>query len=457
MSEVAQSRPRTGWLRILGSTIVCLAILAASAGGVAVIYQTEPTAQTIKATRKSAALVETVRAERGTYAPRLIVLGTVEAAQQITLSPRVSGQVTELADNFVPGGMVQAGDLLLQIDPADFENALSIRQSELEQANASLKLEQARQSLAKKELSLLEGSISESNRALVLREPQFASIQAEVSAAEAAVERARLDFERSTVFAPFDAQILSRSVNVGSQVGPGDELAQLAGIEEYWVRASVPVRSLRWIQFPDGDETGSPVILRNNDAWGKDTVRRGSVSRMIGTVDEQSRLARVLITVPDPLGRDHDDQPPLILNTLIETEIEGRPIEDVVRIERQYIRDGDTVWVMKNGELQIRNTEIAFRDAQYAYVSSGLDSGDAVVTTTLATVAEGIPLRELDDQPVDGDGGDSTEQPLVSEPASSPTDESSPDSESETTRRASPGETEVAAEADLETDREGTD
>lgn len=396
MNDAPPKRSKWHWLRIVGSAVACLAILAASAAAIVVINRTEPTAQTINTTRKSAALVETLAMRRGTYSPRLVVLGTVEPAQDIVLSPRVSGQVAELSPRFVPGGMVQKGDLLLRIDPADFENALSISESELEQAQASLEIEQGRQSLAKKELNLLEGTIDETNRALVLREPQFASIRAEVSAAEAAVEKAKLDLERTRVFAPFDAQILSRSVNVGSQVGPGDELARLVGVEEYWIRASVPVRSLRWVQFPGSEDQGSPVTLRNADAWGPSAERRGRVSRMVGTLDEQTRLARVLITVPDPLGRK-TSAPPLILGTLMETEIEGRPIEDVVRLNRQYVREGDTVWVMKDGKLEIRETEVVFRDAEHAYIREGLESGDEVVTTTLATVAEGVGLRKMDD------------------------------------------------------------
>ena len=89
-----------------------------------------------------------------------------------------------------------------------------------------MQIEEARQRLAEKELKLLKGSIDETNRGLVLREPQIASIQAEVSAAEAAVERAELNLDRTHVYAPFDAQVLSRNVNIGSQVSPGDELGQ---------------------------------------------------------------------------------------------------------------------------------------------------------------------------------------------------------------------------------------
>ncbi|WP_182866580.1 efflux RND transporter periplasmic adaptor subunit [Stieleria mannarensis] len=410
-------RRRLIWrlLRIAGNALACCLILGASAAAIVVINRTEPTAQQISATRKSAALVDTITVQRGTFRPRLSVLGTVEPAQDIVLSPRVSGQVIELSPRFVPGGMVRAGDLLLRIDPADFENTLSIRKSELEQAQASLEIEQGRQSLAEKELSLLEGTIGDANRSLVLREPQIASIRAEFSAAKAAVERAELDLQRTRVVAPFDAQILSRSVNVGSQVSPGDELARLVGVAEYWVMAAVPVRSLPWVQFPepvdqqatnnDGEfiddqgateNNGSTVRLRNPGAWPQGAERIGQVARMIGTLDQQTRLARVLVTVPDPLG-ESDQAPPLILDTLIETEIEGKPIEDVVRLERKYIRDSDTVWVMKDDVLEIRDTEIVFRDAEYAYIRQGLADGEEVVVTTLATVAPGIGLRKIDD------------------------------------------------------------
>lgn len=416
VSPTTRRKPR--WLRAVVSVIACVGVLAASVGAVVWINRTEPTAQTINSKRRSAALVETVTVQRGTHRPTIAVLGTVQAAREVSLSSRVGGQVMELAPQFVPGGMVESGDLLLRIDPADYENALSISGSELEQAEASLAIELGRQSLAKKELKLLEGTIDSSNRALVLREPQMASIRAEVKAAEAAVERAQLDLDRTRVVAPFDAQVLTRLVNVGSQISPGDELGRLVGTEQYWVSAAVPVRSLRWIEFDPMDvgearsdeedaggelrkdaglaEEGSAAILRDTDAWGPDSHRSGTVSRMIGALDEQTRLARVLITVPDPLGRS-SGLPPLILDSLVDVEIKGRPIENVVRLPRNYLRDTDTLWIMQNGELQIRDAEVVFRDANYAYVREGLEGGEEVITTTLATVAEGVRLRKRSD------------------------------------------------------------
>lgn len=397
MNEPQPSR-RWRWLGVLATTIACVAIVAASAAAIVVINRTEPTAKQISATRKSSALVETTIVERKDYSPRLSMLGTVLAARDITLGPRISGQVTEVAESFLPGGMVREGDLLLKIDAADFENQFSIRVSELEQKIATLKIEEGRQSLAKKELKLLESTIDEANRDLVLRGPQIASIRAEVSAAKAAVQRAQLELDRTTIVAPFDAQIISQSVNIGSQVSPGDELARLVGTNQYWVSAALPVRTLRWVQFPTDDHDGSTVILRNSDAWPPNSRRVGRVSRMIGTVDNRTRLAQVLVEIDDPLGQK-DDSPPLILQSLLEVEIEGKMIQDVVRLPREYVRDNDTIWVMQDDVLQIRDCVIVFRDADHAYIRDGLNDGDEVVITTLATVADGVGLKRLADRP----------------------------------------------------------
>jgi RND family efflux transporter MFP subunit len=421
MNDASNQRPKWRWLRILGTIISCLAILGASAAAVYVINQTEPTAQQINATRKSAALVETILAERGNYSPQVVVLGTVEPSRDITISPRVSGQVIELSPEFIPGGMVRKGEMLLRIDPADFENAISISNSELLQKEALWEIEQARQRLAVKELEMLEDTIDDTNRGLVLREPQIASIKAEMAAAKASMERAQLDLDRTQITAPFDAHVLSRSVNIGSQVGTGDELGRLIGLEEYWIMAAVPVRTLRWVQFPETTEDGVPlegskVILRHPDAWGPGVEREGRVARLIGTLDQQTRLARVLITVPDPLGRE-SGAPPLILDTLIETQIEGREIKDVVRLPRDYVRNQNTVWVMKDEQLEIRDTQVVFQDAEYAYIREGIEAGEEIVITTLATVANGVGLRKITNDetelPANSDeavGSDETEE-----------------------------------------------
>lgn len=390
-------RSRRGAARVVVTIVACLLLIGGAGAASYFIFASEPTARQEGATRSSAALVETVVAEHGTYRPRLRVLGQVEPARDVVLSPRVSGQVVRLEPAFVPGGLVREGQELLRIDPADFEHALTARRSELRQVEAELAIEEGRQVVARQEFELLGEEIDPENASLVLREPQIETIRARLSSARAAVEQAELDLERTTVEAPFDAQILHRSVNVGSQVAPGDELARLVGVDEYWVLATVPLRDLRWLRFSGEGEESARVRVRNSTAWPPGVFREGRLTRLIGTVDRETRLARALVTVRDPLGRKSG--PPLILDTIVQLEIEGRPLEDVLRLDRDWLRRNDTLWVMVDGALAIREVDVLFRNAEHAFVHAGVEAGEHVVTTNLSTVTEGLPLRRAGDGP----------------------------------------------------------
>ena len=382
-------------VRVVLSLCACVVLLGGAAGASYLIFRSQPKAQSESATRKSAALIETIVAERGDHHPRLEVLGVVEPAREVMLSPRVGGQIVELDPAFVPGGVVQAGQRLVRLDPEDFEQTLRMRTSERQQVEAELALEEGRRRAAEQEFALLGEEIDPANRALVLREPQMASIRARLDAAIAAETQARLELERTTIAAPFPAQILSRGVDVGSQIAPGDTLGRLVGIDEYWIIASLPLRDLRWVSFPDAGGEAAPVEVRYAAAWEPGTARMASVSRLIGAVDQQSRLARVLVTVSDPLGRE-SDAPPMILGTIVQLAIRGTLLEDVVRLDREHLRQNDTVWVYRDGVLDIRPVEVIFRDAKYAYLRSGLETGEHIVTTSLATVTDGLSLRRAE-------------------------------------------------------------
>jgi len=110
-------------------------------------------------------------------------------------------------------------------------------------------------------------------------------------------------------------------------------------------------------------------------------------------LDDQTRLARVLVSVPDPMAYRQKNTPRLIIGSFVETSIEGKPINDVIRLNRDYVREDNTVWVMEEDKLRIKDISIVFQDATYAYISDGLSEGDRVVTTNLATVVEGTDLR----------------------------------------------------------------
>lgn len=95
-----------------------------------------------------------------------------------------------------------------------------------------------RQKIAESDLELLDElgeSGARTNRDLVLRQPQLRTAEARVASAEAAVEQAKLDLQRTSIKAPFTLQVIERLIDVGSQVAPGDDLGRLVGIEEFWI------------------------------------------------------------------------------------------------------------------------------------------------------------------------------------------------------------------------------
>lgn len=376
--------------------VICLLILVFAMGIIAVIFQTEPTAQRSSASKRTAMLVDVTRLERGTYRPEIKAMGTVRAEREIELNPRVGGEIITISESFTPGGFVEENEILLQIDPSDYEVSLFQRQSELKQATADLEMELGRQDLAEKDYRALEGTISSEYKTLVLRQPQLNTARARVEAAEAAVRRAELDLERTRIRAPFAAHIISRDAHIGSQVSPGDPLGRLVGIESYWVEAAIPVANLRWIEFSDETSAaGSQVQVRNRVAWPEGTFREGRVHRMIGALESQTRMARVLLTVADPLAHEPESSglPPLMVGSFVEVIIEGKPLENVIRMDRDLLRKNDTVWLKQDGVLRIRKVDIVFRDHEYVFVREGLDTDDEVVTTNLATVIDGAPLR----------------------------------------------------------------
>ena len=377
--------------------LICGGILLAAALVILLIYSTEPTAKQEGATKKSAMLVEVVAAEAGDFKPLISATGSVQPVEDVMLSPVVGGPVVRRSPAFIPGGFVEEGELLLQINPADFRNTLELRRSEHMQAQTDLAMEMGRQQVAKQDLALVGGdSLSPEEQELVLRRPQLAAVRARVEATKAAVEQAELNLARTSIRAPFDAHILTQNVTTGSQVAQGDDLGRLVGTDYYWVELTVPVTQLQWLRFPDAQNPkGSTVRIMNRSAWKDGTYREGELFGQVGALDDQTRLARVLVRVADPLAHrpENAQLPKLMIGSFVDAEIEARPIEDVVRIGRDYVRTNQTVWVMKDGQLNIRDVQVVLSDAGHAYITEGLEGGEKVVTTSLSTVAEGIGLR----------------------------------------------------------------
>jgi hypothetical protein len=160
------------------------------------------------------------------------------------------------------------------------------------------------------------------------------------------------------------------------------------------VETTVPVSKLRRLSFNESGN-GSEVKIRNRTAWDEGEYRTGYLYRQLGSLENQTRMARVLVVVPDPISlKDENvEKPSLIIGSFVETVIQGKELEDVVRVNRDYLRADESIWVKEGDSLSIRNLEIQFQDAEYAYITSGLSGEEAVITTNLSSVTGGAALR----------------------------------------------------------------
>lgn len=391
--------------------LIPLAILAVCAALAFALIETAPVVER-SARPARARLVEVVPAKLSTQTTQVVAMGTIVATREVVIQPQVTGRIVEVSPGFVPGGRFSPGEVMLRIDPSDYELAVTQRQAELAQVRAELHIEEGNQSVALLEYELLGETVLEEDRDLVLRKPQLDSVRARIASAEAALARARLDLDRTVVRAPFHALIRERGAELGMRVDPGTLLATLVDTEAYWVEAVVPVGQLTWIDVPDAvGEPGSPAKVVDASAFGPGGFREGRVVRLLGDVERDGRMARLLIRVEDPLAlrTENAGAPRLLLDSYVSVRIQGRRLEKVVAIDRGLLRDGDRVWVMgAEGGLEIREVSVAFRGENRVLVAAGLADGDSLVTSELSSPVSGMPLRTAESAQAEGDAGTGT-------------------------------------------------
>jgi RND family efflux transporter MFP subunit len=324
--------------------------------------------------------------------------GIVKPAQEVTLRPQVTGQIVELSDNVVPGGIVHAGQKLMTVDHRDYEILVRQRQYDVSKAVKDLKVEQGNQAIAKQEYELLGETIADDDRELVLREPQLASARAAQESAEAALQKAELDLTRCDVNAPFNAVIQEKQVDLGATVSASTNLVTLIGTDEAWIEVKVWVEQLKWLTIPrQNGDPGSSVKIANPMAWGADRYRTGRVVCLVGELETQGRLAKLLVAVDDPfcLKPENHDLPQLLMGSYVSAEIQGTTLASVFPVKWSHLRgDNKTVWIMDDaGVLEIRPVEVIFKDSDQVYVSTGLSEGEELVVTDIAAPVAGMPLR----------------------------------------------------------------
>ncbi len=357
---------------------------------------------------QKAVLVETRTVERGTHRIDVDAQGTVVPARQVQLNPQVSGRLVDVHDNLQTGGLVRKGETLAQIDRSDYALTVEQRETNLAEAKANLDIEQGQQVIAKEEWELFQQQVESADidSSLALRKPQLQQARVRVEAAEANLKQAQLNLSRTAVEAPFNAVVRDESSEIGQLVNAQTSLATLVGTDEFWVRVSIPVERIPDISIPGVNATeGSPVDIRYS--IGRKTIeRQGRVLRLQSDLDPQGRMARLLVTVDDPLQLETLDEAqktdptagtrgiPLLLDAYVDVHIRGSRTEPLIEVPRQAIRNGDQAYVVDDDDtLDIRSVEIAARRPDTLLIRSGVNDGDPLVLSPIASPIQGMSLR----------------------------------------------------------------
>jgi len=393
---VAEAKPRSWWRRAF-TILLCSAILGAGIAGASYLNKTAPKARKRKPPRMDP-LVRVEMVQQANERAIVRAMGTVVPALEMVLKSRVSGEIISTHPEFIEGGFLKNGTKVLQIDPQDYELAVEQKRSQVVNARYALKLELGHQEVAQREWELLKGDkpAKDMDLELALRKPHLEKARAELVAAEADLKQAELNLARTAIRAPFNAIVRNKHVELGSQVSTQDVLAELVGTDEYWIQVSIPVDRLKWITIPTKmGESGSGVRIIYGTGSVSTFERRGRVIKLLGDLDEEGRMARVLVSVKDPLDQQGKETkgPPLLIGDYVRVEIEGRELKDVFKIPRTALRDNSKIWIERgDGLLHIRQVEVVWRDPQYIFLRDGLKEGERLIVSDLATPVEGMAV-----------------------------------------------------------------
>ena len=194
-------------------------------------------------------LVEILAAPAQTHQIIVEAQGSVRPADEIDLVPQVSGVVVWKAPQLEAGGFFARGDVLLRIDPRDFELTVTSAEASVARARYQLDLAQEEAAVASQEWEMVRRQDARPTD-LVLRLPQVRAAEADLLAAEAGLAQANLRLERTQIRAPFDGRVRDTTLDVGQYVVANQPVSRVYSIERAEIVVSVLHQDMAWLEIP---------------------------------------------------------------------------------------------------------------------------------------------------------------------------------------------------------------
>jgi len=386
--------------------IISFLIILLAVGAAVGLYRTSP--ETKRAVpKRPVPLVETVTLTPGKENVFIEAFGTVVPARSITLQSEVEGRIMSQNPELIPGGLIKMDEMLVQVDPADYELEVHGYRAELEEANFELDLEKGKQVIAEREWALMEKEIEtvDAGKSLALREPHLRLAKAKVDKAKSRLATAELALKRTTVKAPFNALVLEEFIDKGQLVNKQTAIATIVGADQFRVQASVPVSVLQRISVQqEPGQRGPSVEIIFEPISGQPVIRSGHLLKIMGNLDPEGRMARLLIAIDDPLnlhsGNASDrTKGKVLLGSYVKVMIDAGLFDNVYTIPRHALREGDLIWVKDSDDtLQTRKADVVWRRKDDVLALIALKPGEELILSRLQSPLPGIKVKAREKQ-----------------------------------------------------------
>lgn len=341
-------------------------------------------------------LVEVLEAKPQTVRLSVTSQGVAMPRAEIDLVTEVAGKVIHVHSAFAAGGSFQRGEVLVAVDPRDYQFAMVEAKSRLAEAQRLLAQEEAQGEQALSEWQVLgEGEATD----LALRKPQLAEMRAKVAAAKADRAKAKLQRIRSVLRAPFDGRIRVKHVDVGQYIVPGEKVARLYATDSLEVRLPVSMEQLAYIDMPLISETNrakhaAPSVTLHTTIGGSMARWIGHIIRTEGALEATTGQLSLVARITQPLS-ELNDRHPLLPGTFVQAEIEGREHHDVFILPPAAVntRKAQALIVDDSNRIKIQQLDVLKSEPDRVVVRGGLQAGDHVVVSGIDIPVEGIQVQ----------------------------------------------------------------
>lgn len=341
---------------------------------------------------KSAILVEVQPVVRQDVVYQIESQGAVTPKTETSLVSEVNGRIVQVSDDFVEGGFFNAGDVLVQVEPADYQTSVKAAEAALANAQAALEEEKARVKVAEEDWRSFQAGTAPQ---LGLRRPQLASALAKVRSAEADLDRAKRDLARTEIRAPYAGIVKSRTVDLGQFVSRGTSIGMIYGTDIAEVRLPLTDNDLAYLELPAPNQTGAkPAVVLEAEVAGQTLRWPAEIARTEGVLDERSRVIYAVAEVKDPYQLTNSQVAPLRFGRFVQAKIVGRTASQVVVVPRHLLRPSNQLLVVDaEKKLQFRQVKIDRSDEKQAFILDGFTAGDQILYSPVTNPMPGLVVR----------------------------------------------------------------